>query len=144
MSYATNSYILAGFLLFQAIVCFWLLGQNMRGDKKKANEKGMWLIDKFLLFFGVFFLLLSQYSLFGALAYNVTQSNLAPCENIVVNSTDISSTQTTYEYGDSCVNREVPQTASTYLFVWTSYLVVLFAFFIVTLLWVGFRGMLRW
>lgn len=110
MDFIASGYVLAGFLTLYGIVFLWLSQQeapnaDLGGKKKILN------LSRAMYIFGFFYLLLAFGNVFVATGNTLFLTNQAPCENLVHNSTyNYTSNVTTYQYYDSCENREVPKT----------------------------------
>lgn len=72
---------------------------------------------------GAVYLALAHFAVLSAVSYGVELTNLAPCENVVVNSTTADNVTYTYSYADSCANRTTPLSAER-LYVVNIYLVL--------------------
>lgn len=129
------------FLLF----CFLFLWVGFR--LPRSQGKDMFLSARVgLFFFAALFFMMSFFSVYISLAYGVSLTNRAPCENVVNQSAyNLSSEVTTYTYTDSCLTREAPTSVSSLysVFGWVTY-ALMFTLF-VGLFIVGFRRLFfRW
>lgn len=78
---------------------------------KEPKKKGLITARNILILFCFLYLALSHFSAYAGLAYAVEQTYIAPCENVVANST-YSGNTTQYAYVDSCEGNIVPKGAA--------------------------------
>ncbi len=113
--------MLAAFLIVYGILFLWISTREQLVDTKSTR---LLTWQRVFMIFGFFYLLLAFTNVVVAQGNTLFLANQAPCENLVVNSTDVTQSLTLYEYQDSCLNREVPRTAEILyvILVWTVFL----------------------
>lgn len=92
---------LAAFLLSIGVFFVW--------TSFKINPEGPISPKVILLCFALLYIGLSHFSIYLGMAYAVELTNRAPCENVVSNSTEVTSAVTVYQYEDSCDERTTPR-----------------------------------
>jgi hypothetical protein len=123
VSFEISAWITAGFMTFYGIFFLYL----SRKTRENAVIAKVVNVRVTLFLFALFYLSISQLTIFTSMAYSIEYGNQSPCENVVANSTAVSSTITSYEYVDSCASRTVPD-AQDGLLQWYTYLLWLEAF----------------
>ena len=103
MVFATIAFVLAAFLTLYGIIFFTL------GNKATGKLFGIMPMKALFFIFGFLYVAIAHFSIVSAVAYGVDVSELSPCENVVSNSTVVSTTVVAYEYHDSCRDREAPK-----------------------------------
>lgn len=136
--FVLNGYILAVFWFIFGGFLFWLgvqAGSERPG--RKSVERVLFFWRWFLNICGVFYVVMAFIQVYLTFGTVLTLGLLAPCENIVVNATDISSTVTVYGYENSCEARTVPATTTNtfILFTWSSLFIGVSMMFFLFIFW---------
>lgn len=114
-------YVVAAFLLAIGIVAL-RLGWNSR----EINDKGRLRIlsgSTLLVILGFFYLGMAHWTVLAGNGLVISEGNLAPCENVIANST-VTANTTLYEYRDSCAARTVPKIVERAYKVYTTTLLI--------------------
>lgn len=114
MTFETSTWVFTAFITLYGILFLYL------GFKANPSEKLMIFNVRTVFFlFGLGYIFIAHFGLLMSYAYSIEYTNLAPCENIVVNSTAITASITEYGYDDSCAGRTVPESQNSLLTFWS-------------------------
>lgn len=127
MTFETGVYILSGFLFLFGVVFLYAASQTPPPKKNTLTRINHVINTRHMLaLFGLIYLGLSHFGVYAGLGYGIEYTNLAPCENVIVNSTDVNATTSIYSYADSCASRTTPEATQNLFVIMTWMIVVLF------------------
>lgn len=130
--YEVGLYLFAGFMTLYGFG-FWFM--SYKSPAPSRNDIGALASPKLVfLLLGFMYMGFAHLTVYGAYAINIDNGWSAPCENVVVNSTDINSSTTTYSYANSCLGRAVPGQSTA---IFTGYSWVLYILGVIIMVGLG-------
>jgi len=132
MTFEIGMYVLSAFFIIFGAGCLWWALQHPAPSKNLRVHERIFHPSKVFLTFAFLFIALSHFSMYAGLAYGISFTNQAECENLLMNTTQEqidpsdNSTTTLYAYADSCAARSVPEASQNMFRIFTWVLLIEF------------------
>lgn len=124
MSFFVGVYLVAAFLVIVGILALWLGWKERQAELRIQGTKLSLLRGTtVLVIFGFFYLGMAHMTVLAGNGLVIMEGNLAPCENVVANTTTTNNT-TTYAYKDSCETRTIPSVVERAYKVYTTTILI--------------------
>lgn len=139
--FTSTAYMFAAFLTLYGVMFLYIASKTADNSNDKQS---VWHWRSVFFIFGFAYLALAHWTFLIGLGNTLYLTNLAPCQQLLSNSTDVNSTFTVYTFVDSCATREVPK-ANERLYVIFTYTIFLEAWMVfLGALGLVVRKVLRW